>query len=182
MRILGISGSLRRASTNNGLLRAACELAPANCEVEIFDLGQLPLFNQDLEESLPEPVSLFKKKIIEADAILIGCCEYNYSFSGVLKNALDWASRPYGQNAFDKKAVAMMGVSPSLQGSSRAQYQLRQVFLYLNMIVLNRPEVMINNRGDMFDEMGNLIDEKGRQKVKELLEALVVHANHHKGC
>ena len=120
-RILGIAGSLRRDSFNKAALRAAQKLAPQGTTIEIFDLDGIPLFNQDQEKSPPAKVVEFKKKIREADAILIATPEYNYSVPGVLKNAIDWASRPYGDSAWAKKAVAVMGASPSALGTARAQ-------------------------------------------------------------
>lgn len=172
MKILAIAGSLRKASYNRGLLRAAQEVAPAGCTVEIFDLSAIPLYNQDHESPLPAAVAKFKERIAASNAILIATAEYNYSFSGVLKNALDWGSRPYGQNAWDMKPVAIMGASPSPLGTARAQYQLRQVFITLNMRPLNKPELMIGSAQDKFDADGNLIDPKVKQKVAGLLTAL----------
>lgn len=172
IKILGIAGSLRKASYHRGLLRAAQEMAPKGCEIEIFDLDPIPLYNQDLETPLPLTVSTFKQKIRDSHAVLIATPEYNYSIPGVLKNALDWCSRPYGENAWNAKPVAMLGASPGLQGTSRAQYHLRQVFVALNMHPLNKPELMIALAQDKFDSNGSLIDPKARQKLAELLEAL----------
>jgi chromate reductase, NAD(P)H dehydrogenase (quinone) len=173
IKILGIAGSLRKQSYNRSLLRIAKEVAPANCELEIFDLAGIPLFNQDEEGNLPPTVALLKKSVRDADAILIATPEYNYSIPGVLKNALDWGSRPYGDNAWDNKPVALMGASPAMQGTSRSQYHLRQVFVYLNMHPLNKPELMIGSAQERFDDKGNLTDAKSRQKIAELLAALV---------
>ena len=171
--ILGISGSLRKASYNTGLLHAAVELAPSNCQIEIFSLKDIPLFNQDLEKNPPEAVIQFKAKIRAADAILIADPEYNYSMSGVLKNAIDWASRPYGDNAWDGKRVAMMGATIGTLGTARAQYHLRQVFVTLNMYPLNKPEVMIPAAQDKFDANGKLTDASVRKRVADLLTALI---------
>jgi chromate reductase len=130
VKILGFAGSLRKQSYNRGLLQAALEVAPStNCNLEIFDLEGIPLYNQDEENKLPKSVVQLKAKVRAADAILIATPEYNYSIPGVLKNALDWASRPYGDNAWDNKPVAIMGASPGMQGTSRSQYHLRQVFV-----------------------------------------------------
>lgn len=171
--ILGIAGSLRKASYNRGTLRAAQELAPAGARIEIFDLEGIPPFNQDDDARPPEKVTQFKKQIRAADAILICTPEYNYSIPGVLKNAIDWASRPYGDSAWDGKPVAIMGASPGMLGTARAQYHLRQVFVTLNMYPLNNPEVMIANASERFDEQGNLTDQKTRDHIKKLVEALV---------
>lgn len=178
VKILGIAGSLRKLSYNRGLLNVAKEVAPSDCSFEIFDLKDIPLYNQDEETNLPKSVALLKEKVRAADAILISTPEYNYSMPGVLKNALDWASRPYGDSAWDNKPVAIMGASPAMQGTSRAQYHLRQVFVYLNMHPLNRPEIMIGSAQDRFDEKGNLTDPKARQKIAELLADLIVFARH----
>jgi len=171
--ILGIAGSLRKASYNRGALRAAQQLAPADAKIEIFDLDGIPIFNQDDDARLPERVTQFKAKIRAADAILISTPEYNYSIPGVLKNAIDWASRPYGDSAWDGKPVAIMGATPGMLGTARAQYHLRQVFVTLNMHALNKSEVLIANASDRFDEQGNLTDQKTRDHIKKLVDALV---------
>ena len=174
--ILGIAGSLRKQSYNRGLLQVALEVVPADCKLEIFDLAGIPVYNQDEEMKPPSAVVNLKAKVRAADAILIATPEYNYSIPGVLKNALDWASRPYGDSAWDNKPVALMGASPALQGTSRAQYHLRQVFVYLNMHPLNRPELMIASAQDKFDVNGKLTDPKVRQRIGDLLVALIAHA------
>ena len=171
--ILGFAGSLRKGSYNKALLRAAAELLPANTQLEIFDLEGIPLFNQDLEDNPPAKVREFKAKIRAADAILMAAPEYNYSVSGVLKNAIDWASRPYGDNAFDGKPVAVMSASIGMLGGARGQYHLRQSFIFLNMHAINRPEVMVPFVADKVDDKGNLTDTKTRGFIKDLLESLV---------
>ena len=176
IKILGIAGSLRRGSYNRAALRVAQQNLPDGAALEIFDLEGIPPFNQDLEQQPPSRVIELKAKILAADAILLVTPEYNYSVSGVLKNAIDWASRPYGDSAWNGKPVAIMGASGGMQGTSRAQYHLRQMFVFLNMYPLNQPEVMISNAGDKFDEQGNLTDEKTREKIKQLLQALVLWA------
>lgn len=171
--ILGFAGSLRKGSYNKGLLRAAAELLPPDTRLEIFDLEGIPPFNQDLEKEPPEIVRVFKERIRAADAILIASPEYNYSVSGVLKNAIDWASRPYGDNAFDKKPVAVMSASIGMLGGARGQYHLRQSFVFLNMRPINLPEVMVPFVAEKSDEQGNLVDVKSRGFIKDLLESLV---------
>lgn len=173
MHILGIPGSLREKSYNKGLLRVGQEEAPKGCQVEIFDLSPIPPYNQDLEEQMPKAVIDFKTKIEAADAILIATAEYNYSIPGVLKNAIDWGSRPYGSSSWNGKPVAVMGASPSVQGTSRSQYHLRQVFITLKMFPLMSPELMIGSAQDKFDADGNLKDPTYRTRVAELLQALV---------
>jgi chromate reductase len=173
VRILGIPGSLRKASFNRAALRAAQQLVPADATLEIFNLDGIPPFSEDDERSLPPRVVDLKARIREADAILIATPEYNYSVPGVLKNAIDWASRPYGDNAWDGKPVALMGASPGTLGTARAQYHLRQTLVFLDMHPINRPEVMISNAAQRFDEHGRLVDEKSRKLIGQLLAALV---------
>jgi len=166
--ILGIAGSLRKASYNRALLRAAQQLAPPGCRIETFDLDGIPPFNQDDEAHPPERVRLLKSKARAADAILFVTPEYNYSIPGVLKNAIDWASRPYGDNAWQDKPVAVMGASISLLGTARAQYHLRQCFVFLKMHPLNAPEVMVSNAAERFDEHGALT----YQPTKDLVQRI----------
>ncbi len=149
------------------------ELVPKDAKLEVFDLEGIPPFNQDLEARMPEKVREFKAKIRAADAILIATPEYNYSMPGVLKNAIDWASRPYGHNSFEDKPVAIMGASPGRIGTARAQYHLRQVLVSLNMHPINRPEVMITFVDEKIDENGMVTDERTRELIGELLEGLV---------
>jgi len=172
--ILGFAGSLRKVSYNRSLLSAALEMVPNEATLEIFDLDGIPPFNQDLENQPPEKVKEFKAKIRAADAILIATPEYNYSIPGVLKNAIDWASRPYGDSAFDGKPVAVMGASIGMLGTARAQYHLRQSFVFLNMHPLNQPEVMVPFVQEKIDQNGKVTDEKTKKKIGELLESLVV--------
>lgn len=172
--ILGIAGSLRKNSFNKAALQAAVEVAPENVSVEMFEnLADIPLFNQDNENNPPKVVNDFKDKICLADAILIATPEYNYSIPGVLKNAIDWASRPYGDSAWNDKPVAIMSAAGGMLGGSRAQYQLRQVFVFLNMHPLNKPEVIIPFAQEKVDKSGQLTDAHTREKIAELVEALV---------
>jgi chromate reductase len=171
--ILGFAGSLRKGSLNKSLLRAAVELTPKDAKLEIFDLEGIPLFNQDFETQPPEKVKEFKAKIKTADAILIATPEYNYSIPGVLKNAIDWASRPYGDNAFEGKPAAVMSASGGMLGGARAQYHLRQTFVFLNMHPINRPEVIVTFANEKIDEKGRVTDEKTKEKIRELLESLI---------
>ena len=173
IRIAGIAGSLRNGSYNKSALRAALTLIPKGSTLDILDLEGIPGFNEDLEQAFPPQAREFKAKLKAADALLIVTPEYNYSVPGVLKNAIDWASRPYGDSAWNAKPVAIMGASVGTIGTARAQYHLRQMFVFLNMFPLNQPEVMIANASEKFDEQGNLKDAKTEQKIKELLEALV---------
>ncbi len=173
IKILGIAGSLRKGSFNKMLLRAAAALAPAGVEVEIAEIGELPLFNQDFEMDPPEAVKEFKRKVKASDAILFVTPEYNYSVPGVLKNAIDCASRPYGDSAWTGKPVGIMSASGGLQGGAKAQYHLRQSFVFLDMYPLNKPEVMVPTVQDKFDSNGNLTDEDTKKRVADYLTALV---------
>jgi chromate reductase len=149
-------------------------MVPKEVELETFNLEGIPPFNQDLENDPPEKVKEFKKKIKAADAILIASPEANYTIPGVLTNAMNWASRPYGDNAFDGKPVAVMGASIGMLGTARAQYHLRQSFVWLNMYPLNAPEVMVPLAQEKIDANGRVTDRKTREKIRELLESLVI--------
>lgn len=173
VKILGIAGSLRRESYNRSALKAAIDLVPDGAQLETFELDEIPIFNQDNESDPPPSVVEFKRRIREADAILFVTPEYNYSIPGVLKNAIDWASRPYGDSAWNGKAAALMGASVGVIGTARAQYHLRQTFVFLNMFAVNQPEVMIGKAHERFDEQGNLKDEWTKEYIRELLRNLV---------
>lgn len=173
IRILGFAGSLRKNSFNKALLRTTLEVLPSGVELELFDLEGIPLFNQDLEGSPPQKVKDFKAKIRAADAILIATPEYNYSIPGVLKNAIDCASRPYGDNAFEGKPAAIIGASVGMIGTARAQYHLRQCCVFLQMLPIIETEVMVPFASNVFDKEGKLTDDKTKSKLKELIENLV---------
>ena len=173
MKIVGLSGSLRKGSYNSAALRAAQALAPEGTVIEIAEIRDLPLYNDDVRAAgYPAPVERLRRQIAEADAVLFVTPEYNYSVSGVLKNAIDWASRPPNQ-PFDGKPVAIMGASGGLFGTARAQYHLRQMLIFLNAFPVNKPEVMIGQAQTKFDEAGNLTDEATREFIRKLLVALV---------
>lgn len=174
--ILGICGSLRKASWNLGALKAAQQLCPPGARLEICTLEGLPHFDQDEEKAPNSKVAEFKAKIRAADAILIATPEYNYGVPGVLKNALDVASRPYGDNAWTGKPVALMSAAMSMGGGVRAQYHLRQSFVFLNMDAVVQPEVAISNTPQRFDEQSNLTDETAKKLIGQLLQALVQKA------
>ncbi|MEO8972042.1 MAG: NAD(P)H-dependent oxidoreductase [Ktedonobacteraceae bacterium] len=175
--IVGFAGSLRKDSYNRAALRLAQHIALEyeNVEFEIIDLGDLPLFNQDLEDDPPEAVRIFKEKIRNAEAVFMTVPEYNYSFSGVLKNAIDWASRPLATSPLVGKLTAIMGAGGRV-GTERAQLHLRQVFLYLDVKAITKPEVLILNSWEKFDSEGNLTNEKDRQQIETLVEILIRHA------
>ena len=176
-KILAFAGSLRKGSYNKALVRAAVEVAPENVTMEVFDLEGIPPFNQDNENNLPPKVREFKEKIRNADALLIATPEYNYSIPGVLKNAIDWASRPYKDNSLAGKPVALMSASVGKLGGARAQYHLRQSFVFLNMYPVNQPEVMLSNAADNVDANGRLTNEQTKILIKQLIEALVAWTN-----
>lgn len=174
--ILGIAGSLRKDSYNKGALRAAQDLCPEGAKIEIYDIAGLPLFNQDEERNPTPKVTEFKHKIRAAEAILLCTPEYNYGVPGVMKNALDVASRPYGDNAWSGKPVALMSAAMGVAGGIRAQYQIRQCFVFLNMDAVVQPEVAIASAPQRFDEKGNLTDETSKKMIRQLLENLIAKA------
>jgi chromate reductase len=171
--ILGFAGSLRCGSYNRALLKNAAELMPDGASLRTFDLEGIPAFNQDLEQRPPERVSEFKDRIREADGLLIATPEHNFTIPGVLKNAIDWASRPHGDNSFREKPVALMSASTGMLGGARAQYHLRQAFFYLDMRQVIKPEVFIAYARQKFDESGRLLDQPAREFMRTLLESLV---------
>ena len=172
IKVLAFAGSLRKGSFNKALIRAAVDVAPENVAIEVFDLEGMPLFNQDLEATPPQKVKEFKEKIRAADALLIATPEYNFSIPGVLKNAIDCASRPKTDTPLEGKPVAIMSASTGRFGGARAQYQLRQSFIFLNMQPVNRPEVMLSDASHNIDADGNITNEQTRQLIRQLLEAL----------
>ena len=173
IKVLGFAGSLRQGSYNKALLRSAADLVPDDMQLEIFDLEGIPPFNQDIEQNMPDKVKEFKMKIREADAILIATPEYNFSVPGVLKNAIDWASRPYGDNPFDGKPVAIMSASPGMLGGANAQFHLRQTCVFLNMYPINKPLVIVTFAQDKFDANGKLVDDNTKKFLRGLLDNLV---------
>ncbi|MDX2479663.1 MAG: NAD(P)H-dependent oxidoreductase [Desulfuromusa sp.] len=170
LKVLGICGSLRGKSTNSGLLRYAQEHAPAGIEIKIADLSKVPFYNPDLTEK-PMAVEVLMTNIEQADALLMACPEYNYSFAPALKNALDWASREADNRLLSGKPAAIMGSGGGM-GTSRAQYHLRQVCVFLDLHLLNKPEVFCNAFTGSFDAEGNLADEKIQSLIVQQLVAL----------
>jgi chromate reductase, NAD(P)H dehydrogenase (quinone) len=164
--VLGLCGSLRRASYNMAALRAARELAPEGMEIELADLSEFPLYDDDVRQAgFPPAVTAVREAVRRADALLFACPEYNYSISGVLKNAVDWISRPPDQ-PFAGKAAAVFGASSGVNGTTRAQYHLRQVGVGVDLKFLNRPEVFIASAAERFDSEGRLTHEKTRELIR----------------
>ncbi len=176
VRVAGIPGSLREGSLNKALLRAALELAPAELDIAIFTrLGDIPPYNDDVfVKGDPEPVADLKKFIGGADALLIATPEYNYGVPGVLKNAVDWASRPSGKCVLNRKPAAIMGCSPGLGGTIRAQHALRQSFVFTETHVMSQPEIKLPSAAPLFDAAGRLTDENTRQHLKKFLDAFAL--------
>jgi len=173
VRVLGIAGSLRAGSFNRSLLRAAQELAPEGMDIRSFDIAPIPLYNADVEaRGDPEPVATLKTAIREADALLVATPEYNFGVPGVLKNAIDWASRPPDKTPLRGKPAAIMGASPGASGTVRAQLQLRQAFVFTQTLAVLAPEVLVPRAHEKFDQDGRLTDEKTRELVRKLLVAL----------
>ena len=177
IQVLGIAGSLRQGSYNRALLRAARELALDDMEIQIFDnktLTLIPPYNEDVrQQGDPEAVEILKREIRRADALLFAVPEYNHSMSGVLKNAIDWVSRPLNESPLDGKPIGIMGASIGMSGTARAQMDLRQLCVFTNMLPLNKPQVLIARAAEKFDPDGRLIDEDSRHYVRLLTQALL---------
>jgi len=173
VRILGMAGSLRRSSYNKMLLREAGQLLPAGATLETFELDGIPLYNQDDDSAPPEKIQELKRLVRQADALLFATPEHNFSVSAALKNAIDWVSRPPGDNAWSGKPAAIMGASYGRIATARAQAHLRQIFAYIDVYPVNKPIVMIGEAAQAFDAQGNLKDEKSRDLIRQLLDSLV---------
>jgi chromate reductase, NAD(P)H dehydrogenase (quinone) len=174
LNVLAFAGSLRAASYNLALLRAAGARAPAGMRLTIFDLAPIPLFNADLEAiGIPAAVIAFKEAIAAADALLIATPEYNHGVPGVLKNALDWASRPAGKSPLWEKPVGVIGASPGQVGTARAQSQIRQTFEFTNCLCMNQPELLVFRAHERFDADGNLVDENATRFLDAYLIAFL---------
>ena len=179
--VAAFSGSLRKESYTTKLIKAFQKLAPTDITVNIIDISQLPFINQDLEENLPQSVKDLHKSIEQADAILLATPEYNRSYSPVLKNALDWGSRPQGKNAWAKKPVAVIGGTPYALGAFGAQNHLRQVLVYLDMPTLQQPEFYLTNAAEKFNDNGDLIDDETAKKINQVWSEFAKWINKTKG-
>lgn len=175
MNIIALSGSLRQDSHNTRLLRSLQELAPAGMKIEVAGIGDLPLYDQDSEATYPAAAQALKDKVADADGLIIATPEYNRSISGVLKNAIDWVSRPYGQNSFARKPVLVAGVSVGKIGTAVAQSHLKQILVYLDADVIGQPELYLGPAQELFDAAGNL-GESTKELLKKALEALAARA------
>lgn len=171
--LLGISGSLRKGSFNTSLLNALKERLPEGATMEVFDIGTLPLYNQDQDAGMPQAALDLKAKAKAADAIVFVTPEYNRSIPGVLKNAIDWASRPYGDNAWAGKPVFVMGATGGHVGTAVAQYALKQSLLYLDMRVMGQPEFFLGSAQEKFDGEGNLTDESTKQHIDKAIASFL---------
>ncbi len=164
-------GSLRKESLNRKMAHALAGVAPSSMKLEIVEIGGLPHFNQDFESELPKAVADFKARIKRADAVLFVTPEYNRSVPGVLKNAIDCGSRPYGASAWDGKPAAVVSVSPGAIGAFGANHHLRQSLVFLNMPTLQQPEAYIGGAGTLFDEAGKVNNEKTREFLQKFVGA-----------
>lgn len=177
MKILGICGSVREGSFNRGLLRAARDETPDGVELEICGIGDIEPYNGDVEQAgVPDAVASFKSAIAGADAVLIACPEYNASFTGVLKNAIDWASRPVQGNPFMGKPTALVGASGGPSGTARAQAAILPVLTACGAITMPKPAVMVRNSASLFDDQITLTDQDTRDRIRDQVQALVEFA------
>lgn len=172
MNIVAISGSLREGSHNTALLKAMQTLAPQGMSIEIVSIDALPIYNQDAEASFPQSAQTLKNKIEAADGVIFATPEYNRSIPGVLKNAIDWVSRPWGKNSFAGKPVLTAGVSVGKIGTAVAQSHLRQIMVYLDAIVIGQPELYLGPSGEIFDAEGAISSEPTKELIKNALSVL----------
>ncbi|HEY8998741.1 MAG TPA: NAD(P)H-dependent oxidoreductase [Candidatus Saccharimonadales bacterium] len=176
MKVIVFSGSLRKESFTTKLAHAFMSMAPEGVETEFVPIGELPFINQDFENDLPEKVRELKQKIVGADAVLLTTPEYNRSYSPVLKNALDWASRPAGANAWDGKPTAVIGCTPGTLGAFGAVHHLRQVLVFLNMQPMQQPEFYLAGAAQKFNDAGELTDEATKEHIVAFWQAFVTFA------
>jgi chromate reductase len=180
IRIAAISGSLRKGSFNTALLHASQKLAPEGMEIVEVSIADLPVYNMDLESDFPATAQRFKDEVNACDGVLFCTPEHNFGYPGPLKNAIDWGSRPYGQGCWDKKPVILQSASPSWTGGLRAQYQLHQVLMYFDMILLRFPEVMVGGAQHKFNEQLELTDPMAIENITKQLNAFKQFVEQHK--
>lgn len=179
-KVAGITGSLRKGSYNTATLRAARDLAPESLDIEIVTLEDVPLFNEDVEAvGWPDRVRQLRDQVAAADAVIFASPEYNYSISGVLKNAIDWLSRPEGNAPLNGKPAAVVGATPAFVGTARGQAHLRQIVFYNAMPLLPTAEVLIARAGERFDAAGDLTDGDTRSVLRDMLEKFAVWVERH---
>jgi chromate reductase len=171
--IIALSGSLRKTSYTTKLANAFIKAAPVGVGVELLDISRLPLINEDLEADLPEPVRVLREQVQGADAVLLATPEYNRSYTPVLKNALDWASRPSGYNRWDGKPAAIVGCSPFTLGGFGAVHHLRQVLVYLNMPTMQQPEFYLQLIADKMNDKGDITDQSTHEHIDKFWRAFV---------
>jgi chromate reductase len=171
VRVIGIPGSLRERSYNKALLRAAQELAPEGMSIEYRDLAGIPLYNEDVETAgVPDGVRELRQAVAEADGLLIATPEYNHGVPGVMKNAIDWLSRPPRGSVLGGKPAALLGASPGMTGTARSQSQLRQAFVFTNTPAMLQPEILVGRAHEKFDAEGRLTDEPTRRYLQQFLQ------------
>lgn len=178
MNIIAISGSLRKDSFNTALLQNLQALAPEGMKITIADISGIPLYDQDAEASFPVEVQTLKDSIIAADGVIFATPEYNRSLPGVLKNVIDWVSRPYGQNSFAGKSVLIAGVSIGKIGTAIAQSHLKQIMVYLDANVIGQPELYLGPAQNLFDAEGNIVDEPTKELLTKALEVVRSRSAH----
>ena len=168
--VVGFAGSLRRVSYNRALLRSAVELALPDLHIVVHDLSPIPLYNADVEAAgVPSTVTELRAAVQQADGLLIATPEYNHGVPGILKNTIDWLSRPSRDSALNGKVAAIMGASPGMTGTARSQTQLRQAFVFTNTYALLQPEVLVARAHERFDADGRLTDQGTRDFIKTFL-------------
>ena len=180
IKVLAICGSLRKGSYNMAALRAAIEQKPAGMTVEVADISQFPLYNEDVRaQGFPPPVQKLREQIAAADALLFACPEYNYSMSGVLKNAIDVGSRPYGKSSFNGKPTGIVSNSPGPLGGVNAAKHLQNILPGICGPILQQPEIYLGGVGDAFDDKGELIKEPLQKVLKQYVDAFAAHVQKH---
>ncbi len=173
IQILGVSGSGRVGSFNTALLEASGRLLPENAVLKTYDVSRFPLYNSDLERSMPLSIRKFKEELRSSDAVILATPEHNHTISAVLKNAIEWGNRPWRDNSWEGKPAAILSASTSITGGARAQEHLRQIMVDLNMHPLNQPQVLISRAHEKFSPSLELVDERAEEILRDLMVRLV---------